>query len=154
MVVEVGNFYVGRQWQGLVRRAHTIEVIHLTIGRVLPVELGAIPRCRAFGAVVTRILDRKVGLTQHGVGVGFVITGMHGRRRVGDLRDIDIPPRRAIFVRAVDVQARLGTHHIIAALRRRLARRTADQQQPHGRTTDQFHRCSRKHSAHYLAPRA
>ncbi|MNM98838.1 hypothetical protein D3C81_1113790 [compost metagenome] len=154
MVVQVGDLDVGRQRQGLVRRAHAIKVIDLAVGGVLTVELGAVPRRRTLGAVVARVLDREVGLAQYGVGIGLVVAGMHGRRGIRDLRDIDVPPRRAVLVRPVDVQAGLGPHHIGALLCRRLAGRATGQHQAQGRTADQFEGCIRKHYAHYLAPRA
>ncbi|MNE31959.1 hypothetical protein D3C80_1255520 [compost metagenome] len=156
LVVQVGDLDVGRQRQGLVCRTHAIEVIDLAVGGVLAVELGAVPGRRALGAVVARVGDREVGLTQYGVGVGLVVAGVHGRRGIGDLRDIDIPPGRAVLVGPVDVQPGLGPHHIGITLGRgaRAAARAAHQHQAQGGATKHFQRCSGEHYTHYLAPRA
>ncbi|MNM79102.1 hypothetical protein D3C81_910240 [compost metagenome] len=155
VVVEVGDLDVGRQRQGLVRRAHAVEVIDLAVGGVLAVELGAVPGRRALGAVVARVGDREVGLTQYGVGVGLVVAGVHGRRGIGDLVHIHVPPRRAVLVGTVDVQSGLGADSIAAFLGGgRAAGGAADQQHADSHAGQQLEGIGRDDCAHYLTPRA
>ncbi|MNH16452.1 hypothetical protein D3C79_760960 [compost metagenome] len=153
-VGQVGHPHIGRQRQGLVRRAHAVQVIELAVGGVLPVELGAVPRRGALGAVVARVLHRVVGLAQHRVRVGLVVAGVHGWRGVGNLVHVDVPPRRTVLVGTVDVQAGLGAHGIAAARCGRATGRTADQQHADGHAGQQLESVGRNDCAHYLTPRA
>ncbi|MNT14485.1 hypothetical protein D3C72_1494940 [compost metagenome] len=153
-VGQVGHPHVGRQRQGLVRRAHAVQVVQLAVGGVLAMELGAVPRRGTLRAIVARVLHRVVGLAQHRVRVGLVVAGVHGWRGVGDLVHIHIPPRRAVLVRPVDVQARLGAYHVATALLGRAVGRTAGQHHADGEAGEQLERVAREDCAHYLTPRA
>ncbi|MNC66323.1 hypothetical protein D3C75_1167110 [compost metagenome] len=84
MVVQVGDAYIGGQRQRLVGRTHAVQVIHLAVGGVLAMELGAVPGRRARGDIALGLGHRVVRLAQHRVRVGLVGAGVQGRCRVGN----------------------------------------------------------------------